>query len=57
MQVSLEQKQKYLRDHIDVDLYDEFFEFCQNDVGSVDINSWPMNRVEEIVYKFNVHQL
>lgn len=45
-------KQAYLRKHIPADKYEDFGEFCENLVGSIDIESWSLQYVYELVDKF-----
>ena len=55
MQNSLEEKQAYLRENIQSDHYEDFYEFCDREVGSVDIYTWTLQDVANIVRRFNKH--
>ena len=37
---TLEEKQKYLREHLEQDQFEEFFEFLEEDVGDFNIENW-----------------
>lgn len=56
MQASIEEKQKYLRENIDASMYEDFYQFCQKEAQNVDINTWSLAYVEELVKKFNRYQ-
>lgn len=46
---TLEQKQEYLRGAVDEDLYEDFFQFCTDVIGNVDINSWTMAEIHSVL--------
>ena len=48
MQNSLEEKQAYLRDNIEADQYEDFYEYCEKEIGSVDIYSWTLQDVAKV---------
>ena len=43
-----EEKQKYLRENIPAELYEDFAEFCVSYAGSIDIDSWTFSYVKEV---------
>lgn len=45
-------KQAYLRKHISAEKYEDFAEFCENIAGSIDIETWTLEYVHELVDRF-----
>ena len=48
MQNSLEEKQAYLRDNIETNQYEDFYEYCEKEIGSTDIYSWTLQDVAKV---------
>lgn len=46
----IEEKQKYLRDHIPAEDYEDFAEFCMTYFGSLDIETWSLDNVKEVFF-------
>ncbi len=46
----IEEKQKYLRDHIPAEDYEDFAEFCITYAGSLDIEGWSFVYVKEVFF-------
>lgn len=49
-------KQTYLRTNITKDKYQDFAEYCENIVGNMDIETWTIDYVKDLVDKFNQNQ-
>jgi hypothetical protein len=45
-------KQAYLRKHVSAEKYEDFAEFCEAIAGSIDIETWSVEYVYELVDKF-----
>lgn len=44
-----ELKQKYLRENIDAEFYEEFMDFCVSYAGEIDIDAWNLDYVKEVI--------
>lgn len=49
---SLEMKQAYFRDNILREQFDDFYEYCEEEVGNVDIEGWSLEYVQQLVTQF-----
>ena len=44
-----QQKQAYVCENIDENLYEDFYDFCTSYAGLIDIDSWDLSYVYEVL--------